>query len=199
MGYCIICGKNIPIDISMPFCNKCYSPIQNTKRSTRIDGRFCHYCKDKSESISNIEPRCRECVPLNRKDNSIDDYYLKKIDEFKNMSLIERQKITPLWSRSKNLIPDHYKNKSALKEIDITEVLEILETKEKLITSDVFNNEPQSNRRVMSILRAWKHGVTIEPPTIICSDPISISDGRHRSLAAQFVGAKTIPVYYKKK
>ena len=57
IGFCIRCGKNIPLDINQPFCKKCYSLFQNLSISSKIEGKYCHYCRRINESINNhIEP-----------------------------------------------------------------------------------------------------------------------------------------------
>ena len=194
-GYCIICCKDLPLNQNMPFCSDCYSPYKNAKPSLFIKGFYCHSCGNKDKSISNCEPLCKECEPFNRDDNSIDDYYLEKINEYKSISLSELQKIKPIWTCGESLRFNDFKHKVVLKELRINEVLEIIESKGILNTTEVFSNEPKSNRRIMNILRAWKKGIPIEPPCIIYDDSIYFSDGRHRSLAAHFLGADTIMVY----
>ena len=195
IGFCIRCGKNIPLDINQPFCKKCYSLFQNLSISSKIEGKYCHYCRRINESINNHYPQCKECRPFDRKDNSINDYYLEKVNEYRNMSLKDRQKIKPLWSCNKNEISYQLKNRGTLKELRITEVLKIIEFQGNLITIDIFDNEPQNNRRIMNVLRAWEKGIQIEPPSITYGNSDNISDGQHRTLAAHFLGADTLPVY----
>jgi hypothetical protein len=194
-GFCILCGKNIPLDINQPFCKKCYSHYKNLSLSSEIDGKYCHYCRRINESISNHYPQCKECRPFDRHDNSINDYYLEKIKEYRSMSLSERQKIKPHWFCNENTAPYQLKSRGILIELRMTEVLKILESEGNLITTDVFSNEPKSNRRIMNILKAWNKGIQIEPPSISYGNSDYISDGRHRILAAHFLGAETLPVY----
>jgi len=199
MGYCIICGKNIPQDINKPFCKTCSISYQKVVTTSRINGYYCHYCEDEKSGINNYKPLCIECRPLDRHDNSINDYYIEKVNEIRNISLTERQKIKPLWLCNEIEIRNSNKHNVILKEIRITKILGIIKLTSVLNTTDIFENEPKNNRRIMSILRAWKHGIGIMPPTINYEDSISFLDGRHRTLAAYFLGAKTIPVYCKYK
>jgi|GEM_PF-3478745 len=194
-GYCIMCGNNIPLDISIPFCSKCNSTYINKKRYEIFKGIYCHSCKVRDESISDCYPLCKECRLFDRDDNSIDEHYLKKINEYKNMSLIERQTIKAHWSNENDIFSYEVKHNCVLKYVKMTEVLKIIESDGRLNTKDVFSNEPKSNRRIMNALGGWKNGVTIEPPSIVFDEPIHFKDGRHRTLAYYFLGMDIIPVY----
>ena len=74
-------------------------------------------------------------------------------------------------------------------------MVELSESKKSFNTNNVLENEPNSNRKIMSILKAWENGIHLYPPNIKYVDPFVFGDGRHRCLAAKFLGAKTIPVF----
>ncbi len=192
MGYCIICGEDTPQNISMPFCECCFLPYKNEKLTFIVKGNYCHECGNPDKSISRNYALCRKCTPFDRDDNSVDDYYLLKVNEYRNMSSIERQEIKPFWSCE---TPNIYMQKGVLKKLEITEVLKMVESTGAFNTNDVFENEPKSNRRIMNFLKEWKNGVCVYPPNIKYGDPFEFGDGRHRCLAAKFLGAKTIPVF----
>lgn len=175
----------------MPFCNNCNYGFRNKKITDWIKGSYCHSCKKKDEVISKHYPLCKECEPFDRYKNSIDDNYLEELNEYRQMSLTELQKIKPLWCCDKN--------KPALKELRMCDILDVIHSTEKLNTIDVFNNQPRDNRRTMNTLSMWKRGILIEPSSILHENLIRISNGRHRILAAHFLGAETIPVYWTNK
>lgn len=163
MGYCIICGKIIPKDINKPFCKSCYAPYQEVAISSWISGRCCHYCRNEKEKISNHYPLCNECKPFSRHDNSINDSFLQNINEFKNMSLSDRQNIEPLWLSQESKICNNSKYNIVLHELNISEIIKIIETTSNLNTANIFENEPKDNRRIMNILRAWKQKKKYSP------------------------------------
>jgi hypothetical protein len=109
--------------------------------------------------------------------------------------MTELQKIKPLWVCDKSQIP----YKRVLREIKMCDILDIMHSTEILNTKDVFKNRPKDNRRIMNTLNMWKSGISINPPSIVHEDLIRISDGRHRILAAHFLDAEIIPVYWTNK
>ena len=46
----------------------------------------------------------------------------------------------------------------------------------------------------MNILREWKNGICLRPLDIKYGDSFVFGDGRHRRLAAKFLGVETIPI-----
>ena len=190
-GHCIICGENISFNINMPFCKKCKNDHRNKRLTDWIEGSFCHSC-GKNEVISKHYPLCDDCNPFDRYKNSIDDAYLKKLNYYKQLSINEVKKIKPLWDCDKSQIL----YRPFLSEMKMCDILNIMHSTEILNTKDVFKNEPKDNRRIMNTLNMWKTGISINPPCIVHEDSFRISDGRHRILAAFFLGAETIPVFY---
>ncbi len=195
MAFCILCGNNILVNTTRPFCNDCYAPLTNINQTFHVDGKYCHGCSDENNKISRHYPLCVNCSPFSRKDNSVNEYYLKEFERMRLMSLVERKSIVPLWTMPENSTSI---NKTlCLKELIIDDILEIIISARELNAVDIFKNEPQHIRRIMSILRAWKIGIPISPPKIKSAGTLIIEDGRHRILAAHFVGATIIPVYIK--
>ena len=92
LGYCIICGKDIPQNIDNPFCEECFSSDHKPKPTKEINGKYCHYCETVAKRISYQYPLCKECTPYSGIDNSEDDYYQEKVNKYRNMSLIDRRK-----------------------------------------------------------------------------------------------------------
>jgi hypothetical protein len=139
-----------------------------------------------------LKPINNTGLPFDRDNNSPNDYYFKKLKEFKSLSHKEKLEIRPLWNLN---------NKRVTRGLDFYNLKEYKLS--KLINHIVFNaskefdNEPKVNKGVMNILIAWKNKVAIDPPTITVDNGISIFDGNHRILAAYFMNVKSIFVYEK--
>ncbi|MGV8093513.1 MAG: hypothetical protein AB2L24_16760 [Mangrovibacterium sp.] len=105
------------------------------------------------------------------------------------MPLSERRKILPRWE-DENQSFIRYSHLFRIIEVEIFDVLDQL----NLNTLDLFSNDIKDNKRTMNILRIWQKGLCVDPPSATDKKPLVIHDGRHRILAAHFLGAKFIPI-----
>jgi len=190
-GHCINCGNIISYDINNVFCKRCYYNISSPQFNL-IKGIYCHDCGSQNSKISNYYPICLKCKPFDRNDNSIDGNYINGLNEFNSS---ESKKIIPLWKYEPYTKRLDLNNKLTLKRIKTLDAIKIIENTSELKTTNIFDNTPKSNRRIMNALKAWKKGIYIPPPSILVKDPVSIYDGNHRILAAHFVQSKYISCY----
>ncbi len=183
-GCCIICKTEIDYDINYPFCKTCHEPYKDKTITYEINGQFCHLCGEKDDSINRFEPRCKYCKPFERKDNSINQIYLEKLDWYKNKNRLNQ--IHPQWTTID-------KNNVIL--FPIAKLLKIISVTSEINTKQIFENSPLDLKRIINILHQWEFGFDCEPPILEKTDFFRIYDGRHRIIAAYLTNKKTdIPV-----
>lgn len=180
--YCINCGKEIERNINFPFCIEC-QPYSQESTFRKIKGTHCHYCNKTSDYIDIILPFCKECRLFDENESSNNIYYIQTLKLYKGMEENERKKLKPIWT--------DYQNATK-----IIELLELVKAK-KLKIKDVFDNEPCHNKRTLNILKGWGKGIAFNPPIISHNKSLGIIDGRHRILAAYFLGVDSIPIILK--
>ena len=59
MGYCIRCGKRIPLDPMHPYCRECYAKW-NKYKNKNYEEKYCHVCGKSHKSTIN-RPACTSC------------------------------------------------------------------------------------------------------------------------------------------
>ena len=61
-GFCIRCGKSIPIDNNNPYCSLCggHCSTSNRYSSSENTEMFCHLCGE-ATYVSSTLPICSEC------------------------------------------------------------------------------------------------------------------------------------------
>jgi len=184
-GYCINCKSQILYDVNKPLCSGCYDFLGANLKT----GIYCHLCGKSNKIIDKFEPRCINCRPFSRDNNYPDNHYIKLLAEFKDIVILKQNYIKPLWSY------DH-ETSYTLEEIETSEILKIIESNQqtKLNTNEVFCNEVRSNARIISILMAWRNGLCIEIPKLEFDSQINYIEGRHRVIAAHYLGEKIIPL-----
>lgn len=123
-----------------------------------------------------------------------------RYNRVKEMIKDDLGKISPKWAVGKNYTK--CSEPKFLPESDYT-IIEL--NLPKLISSTNFIglnpnkliNDDINDFRYVEIIERWEKGLYIDPPTIninIGDNRITISDGRHRTIAAYHTGAKQIPV-----
>lgn len=60
IGFCIRCGKEIPLDIGTPFCKSCYNDWKVLKNKLAKE-TYCHFCGQKAANISFSNPMEYAC------------------------------------------------------------------------------------------------------------------------------------------
>lgn len=129
--------------------------------------------------------------------------YDEIIEYYKSKNTEEIQKIIPKWAVFENEEKTLYSElKSSSKEYEIILVkLNLLISKSDFFEVEInklFTEKKLNDCRVAKILRNWENNIFLDPPIIgICNYDnykLSISDGRHRTKTAFFIGEKTIPI-----
>jgi len=131
----------------------------------------------------------------------LDHEHFARLQRFLNLSFTELQKIDDFWAvgdiveqlENPNLHPEVGKyvfmSISPQAVIDVAELL-------GLPVGTLFNDDV-SDFRFVTTLERWERGLPVDPPTVsIGSKPgtLSISDGRHRLILANFINKKSIPI-----
>jgi len=57
-GFCIRCGRIIPLDKDNPMCMKCFN-VWNSFQNYNFQEQFCHICNSKSDYISMSNSSCK--------------------------------------------------------------------------------------------------------------------------------------------
>jgi restriction system protein len=66
-GHCISCGTSIPLDVSKPYCLKCWNASDVSKDNEFVPiENFCHFCGGPSKT-SIDKPLCYSCYKKNEK------------------------------------------------------------------------------------------------------------------------------------
>ncbi len=194
-GYCISCSIKVDFDINDVICADCIASVKREQKNW-VSGRHCHCCGREQSQISNFYPICRDCSPFDRTDNRLDEYYNLWVLKYREMSTKEKLLIAPLWNTDYTVMKfglDYY----ILRENKTDELLQLLGATSDLNTSDIFDNCPKSNRKIMNVLRAWQHEDVFLPPTISLDGGKHFNDGRHRILANAFLERELMQVYEK--
>lgn len=186
-GFCINCGDSINWNNNLPFCKVCKSKETSITRKNKGNFNFCQGCGCFDKNITKESPLCKiRCKLFDRDSILIDDIYLQRLDWYRQLSTIHS-----IW----NITPSSDLN--IIKEYSIFDLFDILEI-EGLITNNVFDNSPLSNRRIMNTLWRWEFGLHVSLP-ILDLNKNEFIDGRHRVLAAYHLNEKKIPIYSKTK
>jgi len=128
----------------------------------------------------------------------LDDDKLERLNRFRNLSIEKLKLIKPLW------VNEETQEKAQL--INFNDYTIIVVSTELLIqkahllglkTETIFNNQI-NDFRYITTLEMWENKEYVDPPTIFIKNfetqTISISDGRHRTILANYLGQKTIPI-----
>lgn len=186
-GYCIFCQRPIIRNINSPICFSC-SDFSNISIQS---GRYCHGCGCVRRFINLQFPFCKEICRAFSDSDEIDEYYTNRLKFFQQMRLIEDRSITPIWNFEE---VNNYSMHSYLKYFQIVDLFNTVIPDDRLNTTDIFENSVSDNKRTMNILGAWRVGINILIPSIVIDDFVYFNDGRHRTLAAHFLGEQLIPV-----
>lgn len=191
--FCITCADKISFNINNAQCQSCLTGTKDGNNYP-VKGKFCHSCGIESTRITSHKPICIDCRPFDLVDNSVDDYYNLWVQKYNSMSSTKKRQISPVWDCESTEIKlglDYY----SLKECRTVDLVRIVSRTSSLNTTNIFDNEPKSNKRIMNIIRAWSQQTLLRPPTIIDQHGQHVYDGHHRILATYFLESEHIMMY----
>lgn len=123
---------------------------------------------------------------------------LVRLDTFRFMQIEELKNIKPCW------ITENTKDKAQFIDFNLYKIINI--SPDKLLqhtfsiglpTEEIFNDDA-SDMRYVTTLERWQKNEPVDPPTVCVKDAVkrtlSISDGRHRTVLANYLSQDEIPI-----
>lgn len=200
IGYCILCGNPIRQNKDSVLCPDCITPHYDPYDTALvINGIFCHICGTMG-NYSHRYPFCRRCEGLDREGgNKNSAVYREWLDKYKKRDSLNY--LEPLWACNGNLNQRiSYSNGFHEKMVDIMALVNATNLDKRFNLNEIFENDYRSNCRILNILERWNRKLYVDPPLIIQNKNgiYYYRDGQHRTIAAYYLKAKSIPILLKK-